>query len=358
MVPWSAVVHDIHGGTWVYERTAPRVYTRRRVEVKHVQGSGAEAQAVLARGPAPGAMVVSVGAAELFGTEFGTRKMMAWLIERALRLRLLILCLTVLLLAGGWQLVRSTPLDVFPEFAAPIVEIQTEAPGLSTSEVESLITVPLESALGGTSWLQTLRSKSVLGLSSVLLLFEPGTDLLRARQLVGERLAVRSAAARGGPTAGDVVAAVLDEPGPEDRHLVEDAGPDGDDHPGALDDPAAPDGHPRGGQRGHLGPARPAGAGAGRSRPAGGPQGDARRGRDRRPRRHRAGGGRIRRHAQPAPVGDATWRRSSKAEDLARVPVAFRPGLAPAPGRRRRRGGGPSPRPSATPSSTTAPACC
>ena len=58
--------------------------------------------------------------------------MMAWLIERALRLRLLVLCLTALLLAGGWQLVRTTPLDVFPEFAPPLVEIQTEAPGLST----------------------------------------------------------------------------------------------------------------------------------------------------------------------------------------------------------------------------------
>jgi CzcA family heavy metal efflux pump len=115
--------------------------------------------------------------------------MMAWLIERALRLRLPVLCLTVLLLVGGWQIVRRTPLDVFPEFAAPIVEIQTEAPGLSTTEVESLITVPLESALAGTSWLETMRSKSVLGLSSVLLLFQPDTDLMRARQLVGERLA-------------------------------------------------------------------------------------------------------------------------------------------------------------------------
>jgi CzcA family heavy metal efflux pump len=114
--------------------------------------------------------------------------MMAWLIERALRLRLLVVCLTVLLLLGGWQIVRHTPLDVFPEFAAPLVEIQTEAPGLSTAEVESLVTVPLENALSGISWLQTLRSKSVLGLSSVLLLFQPGTDLLRARQLVGERL--------------------------------------------------------------------------------------------------------------------------------------------------------------------------
>ena len=53
----------------------------------------------------------------------------------------------------------------------------------------SLVTVPLENAVNGTAWLQTLRSKSVMGLSSVVLIFEPGTDLMRARQLVQERIA-------------------------------------------------------------------------------------------------------------------------------------------------------------------------
>ncbi len=74
VVPWSAVIHDIHGGTWVYELIAPRVYRRVRVEVKHLAGSDAEALAVLGRGPAPGRNVVAVGAAELFGTEFGNGK--------------------------------------------------------------------------------------------------------------------------------------------------------------------------------------------------------------------------------------------------------------------------------------------
>jgi CzcA family heavy metal efflux pump len=115
---------------------------------------------------------------------------MRWLIEHALRLRFAVMALAAALLILGWQRVRTTPLDVFPEFAPPLVEIQTEAPGLSTSEVESLVTVPIESALNGTAWLKTMRSKSVLGLSSVVLIFEPGTDLLRARQLVGERVAV------------------------------------------------------------------------------------------------------------------------------------------------------------------------
>jgi len=70
VVPWSAVLHDINGGTWVYENTAPQQYTRRRVEVRRVVDS----LAVLARGPAVGAKVVTAGAAEIFGTEFGTGK--------------------------------------------------------------------------------------------------------------------------------------------------------------------------------------------------------------------------------------------------------------------------------------------
>src|SRR5829696_2480004 len=74
------------------------------------------------------------------------------------------------------------------EFAPPRVEIQTEAIGLSTTDTEELITVPLEQALSGTPGLDVMRSKSVLGLSSVLLLFKPGTDVIEARQLVEERL--------------------------------------------------------------------------------------------------------------------------------------------------------------------------
>ncbi len=113
---------------------------------------------------------------------------MRWLVEHALRLRLLVVALTVLAMVLGVQAFRTLPLDVFPEFAPPLVEIQTEAPGLSALEVEQLVTVPLEQALNGTSFVATVRSKSVIGLSSVVLLFARGTDLLTARQLVQERL--------------------------------------------------------------------------------------------------------------------------------------------------------------------------
>ena len=113
---------------------------------------------------------------------------MRWLIGSALRLRVAVVALAVVLLVAGTQTARNIPLDVFPEFAPPLVEIQTEAPGLSSAEVERLVSVPLETVMTGLPGLTTLRSRSVLGLSSVVLLFEDGTDLMAARQLVQERL--------------------------------------------------------------------------------------------------------------------------------------------------------------------------
>lgn len=114
------------------------------------------------------------------------------IVSTALQFRVLVVALAIVLMIVGVQSARDTPMDVFPEFAPPLVEIQTEAPGLSTQEVESLVTVPLENALNGVPWLKTIRSKSVLGLSSIVLLFNEGTDLLRARQLVQERIAVEA----------------------------------------------------------------------------------------------------------------------------------------------------------------------
>lgn len=119
--------------------------------------------------------------------------MLNWIVSTSLHFRVLVVAAAAVVIALGIAAARRTPLDVFPEFAPPLVEVQTEAPGLSTEEVESLVTVPLENALNGTSWLKTIRSKSVLGLSSVVLIFEEGTDLLEARQIVQERLAVEAA---------------------------------------------------------------------------------------------------------------------------------------------------------------------
>jgi CzcA family heavy metal efflux pump len=116
--------------------------------------------------------------------------MIRGLVFGALRVRFIVVALAIALVAVGAEGLKNAPLDVFPEFAAPLVEIQTEAPGLSALEVEALVTAPLENAINGVAWLDTIRSKSVLGLSSVKVIFERDVDLLKARQLVQERVAL------------------------------------------------------------------------------------------------------------------------------------------------------------------------
>ncbi len=115
--------------------------------------------------------------------------MLSWLVSTSVRLRAVLLAGCVVLLVAGYQSIGKAPLDVFPEFAPPIVEIQTEAPGLSSEQVESLVTMPLENALHGIPNVQTVRSKSVLGLSQVVLVLHHGADHLAVRQLVQERVA-------------------------------------------------------------------------------------------------------------------------------------------------------------------------
>ncbi|MGA8994539.1 MAG: efflux RND transporter permease subunit [Nocardioidaceae bacterium] len=106
-----------------------------------------------------------------------------------LRSRLVVLLLSAGLVAVGSLQLRNAPLDVLPEFAPPYAEIQTEALGLSAEEVEQLITVPLEAdLLNGVEGVRVIRSSSLPGVSSVVLVFEPGSDIYRQRQLVEERL--------------------------------------------------------------------------------------------------------------------------------------------------------------------------
>ena len=114
---------------------------------------------------------------------------MRWLIKSSISFRFLaIVIAAALIIAGGIRL-RQTPVDVLPEFSPPYVEIQTESLGLSAEEVEQLITVPMEQdLLNGVPWLDTIRSESAPGVSSIVLVFKPGTDLMRARQMVSERM--------------------------------------------------------------------------------------------------------------------------------------------------------------------------
>jgi Cu/Ag efflux pump CusA len=111
------------------------------------------------------------------------------IVGSSLRFRLLILGIAVGVVVVGIVQLRNAPVDVLPEFTPPYVEVQTEALGLSAEEVEQLITVPLEAdLLNGVEGIETLRSQSVPGLSSIVMVFEPGTDVYKARQLVQEPL--------------------------------------------------------------------------------------------------------------------------------------------------------------------------
>jgi CzcA family heavy metal efflux pump len=110
-------------------------------------------------------------------------------LSSSLRFRLLAVAIVPVVLFLGFTQLRGMPVDVLPEFSPPYVEIQTEALGLSADEVEQFITVPLEAnLLSGVAWLDKIESESVPGLSSIVLLFEPGTDIMNARQMVQERL--------------------------------------------------------------------------------------------------------------------------------------------------------------------------
>ena len=103
--------------------------------------------------------------------------------------RLVVVLLAAGILSFGLVRLRDARVDVLPEFKAPYVEVQTEALGLSAVEVEQLITSPMEAdLLNGVAFLDEIHSRSIPGLSSIELYFEPGTDVLRARQMVQERL--------------------------------------------------------------------------------------------------------------------------------------------------------------------------
>ncbi len=114
--------------------------------------------------------------------------MLRRLVEFSLEFRGVMLTLAGLLVAYGIVATVHAKRDVFPEFAPPQVVVLTEAPGLSPEEVEALVTTPVERVVNGVGDLQSIRSQSIQGLSVITAIFESGTEILRARQRVGERL--------------------------------------------------------------------------------------------------------------------------------------------------------------------------
>src|SRR4030067_3194684 len=113
--------------------------------------------------------------------------MLRWVVGSSLRFRYAAAAAAAGLMFFGVQQMRGMPVDVFPEFAPPRVEIQTLALGLSATEVASLVTVPLEQALNGVPGLDTIRSKSVEQRAQIELIFKRGADLLTARPRVAAR---------------------------------------------------------------------------------------------------------------------------------------------------------------------------
>jgi CzcA family heavy metal efflux pump len=114
--------------------------------------------------------------------------MFRWIIGSSLKFRFLVVAVAAALVAFGSVQLQKMPVDVFPEFAPPKVEIQTEAPGMTAVETEELITIPLEQQLRGVPNVDYVRSGSQVGLSQIVLWFKRGTDLMNARQQVQERL--------------------------------------------------------------------------------------------------------------------------------------------------------------------------
>ncbi|OWK35116.1 efflux RND transporter permease subunit [Fimbriiglobus ruber] len=110
------------------------------------------------------------------------------IIDFSLRFRFLILLGAVASAVVGAVSLRFLDIDAFPDTTPVQVQVNTTAPALGPEEVEQQITFPIEQALGGLAKLQAVRSVSKPGLSQVVILFEDGTDVYFARQIVNERL--------------------------------------------------------------------------------------------------------------------------------------------------------------------------
>jgi CzcA family heavy metal efflux pump len=115
--------------------------------------------------------------------------MLTAIVRFSLRFRGAVLSLALAMLGYGLYTLTQAKYDVFPEFAPPVVAIQTEARGLSPEQVELLVTQPIENVVNGVTGIESLRSNSIQGLSVINVIFRSGSDIYLDRQLVNERLA-------------------------------------------------------------------------------------------------------------------------------------------------------------------------
>ena len=195
VIPYAAVIYSPTGETWAYVNSKGLTFVRQAIVVDRIDGD----RAYLSKGPGRGHEGCDRGRARTVRRRVRRRRralrepggpatMMRWIVGSSLKFRYLVVAGGIAMMVFGLGLLRDSPVDVFPEFAQPKVEIQTLTFGLSAEETEELVTVPMEQALKGLPGLQTIRSKSVPALSQTVLLFERGTDVLKARQLVAERV--------------------------------------------------------------------------------------------------------------------------------------------------------------------------
>src|SRR5262245_65953159 len=114
------------------------------------------------------------------------KRIIHWSIEH----HWIVVSLSVLPLAAGAWTARPMPIDVFPDLTAPTVTILAEGHGMAPEEMESLVTLPIESSINGASGVRRVRSATAVGIGVIWVEFDWGTDIFLARQLVAEKLAL------------------------------------------------------------------------------------------------------------------------------------------------------------------------